>query len=205
MNQSGLYRPEYEHDACGVAFVADLHGEQSRSVVQMGITALENLDHRGAVGAEENSGDGAGILVQVPDEFMRASVPFDLPERGSYAVGIAFLPAMFAMVGALSTAYYLAFDRRAFLLKKAMAGPLAAGTALLGFQCAAVFLSLMWTLDATATNVVYSVRSLTTVAFAWAAGRFFGLGEAGAPGRVIAFRGAGAALLFLAILLIVWR
>ena len=92
MNQSGLYRPEYEHDACGVAFVADLHGEQSRSVVQMGITALENLDHRGAVGAEENSGDGAGILVQVPDEFMRASVPFDLPERGSYAVGIAFLP-----------------------------------------------------------------------------------------------------------------
>ena len=110
MNQSGLYRPEYEHDACGVAFVADLHGEQSRSVVQMGITALENLDHRGAVGAEENSGDGAGILVQVPDEFMRASVPFDLPERGSYAVGIAFLPAIGERSGAVAQIEQIAAD-----------------------------------------------------------------------------------------------
>ena len=94
MTNVGLYRSEYEHDACGVAFVADLHGVQSRDIVEMGITALENLDHRGAVGAEENTGDGAGILVQVPDAFLRASVPFELPARGAYAVGIAFLPAV---------------------------------------------------------------------------------------------------------------
>ncbi|MFT0848530.1 glutamate synthase large subunit [Actinomycetaceae bacterium L2_0104] len=94
MTNIGLYRSEYEHDACGVAFVADLHGVQSRDIVEMGITALENLDHRGAVGAEENTGDGAGILVQVPDAFLRASVSFELPARGAYAVGIAFLPAV---------------------------------------------------------------------------------------------------------------
>lgn len=77
MSEPGLYRPDFEHDACGVAFVADLHGTQSRSIVEMGITALENLDHRGAVGAEENTGDGAGILVQIPDEFLRHLFPLN--------------------------------------------------------------------------------------------------------------------------------
>ncbi len=71
-------------------------------IVEMGITALENLDHRGAVGAEENRGDGAGILVQVPDAFLRASVPFELPARGAYAVGIAFLPAVGERSGAVA-------------------------------------------------------------------------------------------------------
>src|SRR4051812_16059808 len=88
----GLYNPAFEHDACGVAMVADMHGRRSRDIVDMAILALVNLEHRGAQGAEPQSGDGAGILLQVPDEFLRAVVEFDLPEAGSYATGIAFLP-----------------------------------------------------------------------------------------------------------------
>ncbi|CAN5377299.1 glutamate synthase large subunit [soil metagenome] len=89
---SGLYNPAYEHDACGVAMVVDMHGRRSRDIVDKAITALLNLEHRGAQGAEPNTGDGAGILLQVPDEFLRAVVEFELPEEGSYATGIAFLP-----------------------------------------------------------------------------------------------------------------
>ena len=88
----GLYTGLHEHDACGVAFVADITGNQSHDVVAMGITALNNLEHRGATGAEENTGDGAGILVQVPDAFLRQAVDFALPPVGSYAVGNVFLP-----------------------------------------------------------------------------------------------------------------
>src|SRR6478609_6810619 len=88
----GLYNPAFEHDACGVAMVADMHGHRSRDIVDKAITALVNLEHRGAQGAEPHTGDGAGILLQVPDEFLRAVVEFDLPEPGSYATGIAFLP-----------------------------------------------------------------------------------------------------------------
>lgn len=88
----GLYRPGYEHDACGVAFVAQLSGEASHEIVAQGLLALENLDHRGATGADEAAGDGAGMLVQVPDALFRASVDFTLPEAGAYAVGMAFLP-----------------------------------------------------------------------------------------------------------------
>ncbi len=88
----GLYDPRHEHDACGVAFVADIHGRRTRSIVSDALTALHNLDHRGASGAEVNTGDGAGILVQMPDEFLRAVVDFQLPKTGSYAVGIVFLP-----------------------------------------------------------------------------------------------------------------
>ena len=88
----GLYNPAFEHDACGVAMVADMHGRRSRDIVDKAITALVNLEHRGAQGAEPHTGDGAGILLQVPDEFLRAVVEFDLPEYGSYATGIAFLP-----------------------------------------------------------------------------------------------------------------
>ncbi len=87
----GLYHPGMEHDACGVSFVVDLHGRRSHELVQRGLTSLCNLDHRGATGAEENTGDGAGILVQVPDAFLRAVTPFELPAAGSYAVGTAFL------------------------------------------------------------------------------------------------------------------
>ncbi|GEM33627.1 putative ferredoxin-dependent glutamate synthase [Nocardia neocaledoniensis NBRC 108232] len=89
---TGLYDPAYEHDACGVAFVADMHGRRSRDIVDKAITALLNLEHRGAAGAEPNSGDGAGILIQLPDKFFRAVVDFELPPVGSYATGIAFLP-----------------------------------------------------------------------------------------------------------------
>lgn len=88
----GLYNPAYEHDACGVAMVADIHGRRSRDIVDKAITALVNLEHRGAQGAEPNTGDGAGILLQVPDSFLREVVDFQLPEPGSYATGMAFLP-----------------------------------------------------------------------------------------------------------------
>ncbi|MCB0977949.1 MAG: glutamate synthase subunit alpha, partial [Acidimicrobiales bacterium] len=88
----GLYDPAFEHDACGVAFVVDMHGRASHALVEQGISALVHLDHRGASGAEKTTGDGAGILIQVPDAFYRAVVPFELPEAGRYATGIAFLP-----------------------------------------------------------------------------------------------------------------
>ena len=88
----GLYDPRHEHDACGVAFVATLTGVASHDIVAKALTALRNLDHRGAAGAETNSGDGAGILMQVPDAFLRDVVDFELPGAGSYAVGTAFLP-----------------------------------------------------------------------------------------------------------------
>ncbi|HEY6574636.1 MAG TPA: glutamate synthase large subunit, partial [Mycobacterium sp.] len=92
----GLYNPAYEHDSCGVAMVADMQGRRSRDIVDKAITALLNLEHRGAQGAEPHTGDGAGILLQVPDEFFRAVCAeqgdFDLPDEGSYATGIAFLP-----------------------------------------------------------------------------------------------------------------
>ncbi|MCI2417654.1 glutamate synthase large subunit [Saccharopolyspora sp. K220] len=89
----GLYDPAFEHDACGVAFVADLRGRRSHDLVGKALTALRNLEHRGAKGADPETGDGVGLLTQIPDEFFRAVVDFDLPERDGYAVGTAFLPA----------------------------------------------------------------------------------------------------------------
>ncbi|HEU4336925.1 MAG TPA: glutamate synthase large subunit [Nocardioides sp.] len=91
----GLYDPRHEKDACGVAMVATLTGEASHDIVAKALTALRNLDHRGAAGAEVNSGDGAGILMQVPDAFLRevtAELGFELPPARAYAVGTAFLP-----------------------------------------------------------------------------------------------------------------
>ncbi|MDE3087674.1 MAG: glutamate synthase subunit alpha, partial [Acidobacteriota bacterium] len=88
-----LYHPAFEHDACGIALVADLHGRRSHEMVERALTALEHLDHRGARGAEPSSGDGAGILLQVPDRFLRAHVGVELPDPGAYAVGLVFLPA----------------------------------------------------------------------------------------------------------------
>src|SRR5215470_5513603 len=90
--KQGLYDPRHEHDACGVAFVVDVAGRRSHDVVQRGLQALCRLDHRGARGAEPNTGDGAGITLQVPDEFYRAVVEFELPPAGAYATGIVFLP-----------------------------------------------------------------------------------------------------------------
>jgi glutamate synthase (NADPH/NADH) large chain len=88
----GLYDPRHEKDACGVAFVATLTGMPSREVVQHALTALVNLEHRGASGSEPDSGDGAGILLQVPDALLRRVADMDLPIPGYYATGIGFLP-----------------------------------------------------------------------------------------------------------------
>ncbi|MFE9856025.1 glutamate synthase large subunit [Streptomyces sp. NPDC005780] len=91
--QQGMYDPRNEHDACGVGFVATLTGVAGHELVEQALTVLRNLEHRGATGSEPDSGDGAGILLQVPDAFLREEVTFELPEAGAYAVGIAFLPA----------------------------------------------------------------------------------------------------------------
>jgi len=89
----GLYDPSQEHDACGVAMVATLNKVATHEIVEKALTALRNLEHRGASGAEPDSGDGAGILIRVPDAFYRAVVDFTLPAEGSYATGIAFVAA----------------------------------------------------------------------------------------------------------------
>ncbi|SDN73486.1 glutamate synthase large subunit [Actinacidiphila guanduensis] len=88
----GMYDPRNEHDACGVGFVATLTGEASHGLVEQALTVLRNLEHRGATGAEPDSGDGAGILLQIPDAFLRSAVDFELPDAGQYAAGLAFLP-----------------------------------------------------------------------------------------------------------------
>lgn len=89
--QQGLYDPANEHDACGVAMVATLNKVATHEIVDKALTALRNLEHRGASGAEPDSGDGAGILIRVPDAFYRAVTDFKLPAEGSYATGIAFV------------------------------------------------------------------------------------------------------------------
>ncbi|HEY2791373.1 MAG TPA: glutamate synthase central domain-containing protein, partial [Micromonosporaceae bacterium] len=89
---TGLYDSSYEHDACGLALVADMHGRRSHDIVVKGLDALCRLDHRGARGAEPDTGDGAGILMQIPDAFYRSGVDFDLPPPGAYATGLVFLP-----------------------------------------------------------------------------------------------------------------
>ncbi len=91
----GLYDPANEHDACGVGFVAHIKGQKAHSIVEQGLKILENLDHRGAVGADALMGDGAGILIQIPDEFFRAEMAaqgIKLPPPGEYGVGMIFLP-----------------------------------------------------------------------------------------------------------------
>jgi glutamate synthase (NADPH/NADH) large chain len=91
--RQGLYDPAFEHDACGVSFVVDIKGRRSHSIIELGLTALCNLQHRGASGSEVNTGDGAGLLIQIPDRFLRAVADVALPPAGTYATGIAFLPA----------------------------------------------------------------------------------------------------------------
>jgi glutamate synthase (ferredoxin) len=88
----GLYDPRTEHDACGVGFVVHIKGRQSHDIVQNALRVLINLEHRGACGCESNTGDGAGILIQIPDAFLRTSVAFPLPAAGSYGAGLVFLP-----------------------------------------------------------------------------------------------------------------
>src|SRR5271156_6633954 len=89
----GLYAPRFEHDACGVGMVARLDNVPTHEVVSRAITALENLEHRGASGADACTGDGAGILMQMPDELLRAVSGVELPPLGRYGVLMCFLPA----------------------------------------------------------------------------------------------------------------
>ncbi|MGH7336219.1 MAG: glutamate synthase subunit alpha, partial [Myxococcota bacterium] len=94
LEKQGLYDPAHEHDACGVGFVANIRGEKSHEVVSKGIRVLVNLEHRGACGCDPETGDGAGLLVQVPDRFLRREMRAqgnELPEPGRYAVGMIFL------------------------------------------------------------------------------------------------------------------
>ncbi|MEZ5476093.1 MAG: hypothetical protein R3E95_00895 [Thiolinea sp.] len=91
----GLYDPAYEHDACGMGFVAHLKGEKSAQIVQQALKVLTHMEHRGACGCEENTGDGAGIMLQLPHKFLLkecAKLGINLPKAGDYAVGFAYLP-----------------------------------------------------------------------------------------------------------------
>jgi glutamate synthase (ferredoxin) len=91
----GLYQSRHEHDACGIGFVANIKGKKSHATVNRALTVLKNLDHRGATGSESNTGDGAGILLQIPHKFLKKScsgLGIDLPKRGTYGVGMIFLP-----------------------------------------------------------------------------------------------------------------
>ena len=93
--RQGLYDPINEHDACGVGFVAHIKGKKSHAIIEQGLLILKNLDHRGAVGADPLMGDGAGILIQIPDQFLReemAKQGVALPRAGDYGVGMVFLP-----------------------------------------------------------------------------------------------------------------
>ncbi len=92
----GLYDPRHEHDACGVGFVVDIEGRRSHDIVDMGLEVLLNMEHRGASGSEADTGDGAGMLLQIPHRFLKREcdgLGFELPEPGSYAVGMVFLPS----------------------------------------------------------------------------------------------------------------
>jgi glutamate synthase domain-containing protein 2/glutamate synthase domain-containing protein 1/glutamate synthase domain-containing protein 3 len=94
---NGMYSPEFEHDACGVGFVADIKGKKSHEIVQNGIEILENLKHRGAVGCDPKTGDGAGITTQIPHEFFKKEcerLDIELPEAGNYGAGLVFLPTI---------------------------------------------------------------------------------------------------------------
>ncbi|WP_150956407.1 glutamate synthase large subunit [Microbacterium testaceum] len=90
--RQGMYDPSFEKDACGLAMVATLRGEAGHDIIDLALTALRNLEHRGAIGSDAGTGDGAGILTQMPDAFLRAVVDFDLPPVGEYAAGMVFLP-----------------------------------------------------------------------------------------------------------------
>lgn len=92
MKAQGLYNPQDEHDSCGVGFVVDIKGRASHEIVEQGLEVLKRLAHRGAVGADPKTGDGAGILVQIPHEYYSELIT--LPKPGSYGTGLIFLPGM---------------------------------------------------------------------------------------------------------------
>ncbi len=115
--KQGLYDPKNEHDACGVGFIADIKGVKSHKIVLQGLEILKNLTHRGAVGADPLAGDGAGLLMQIPDEFLRAEAGFELPPAGEYGVGMIFLPQNDSSRKQCEekVAYYIAAEGQKFL------------------------------------------------------------------------------------------
>ena len=93
--EQGLYDPRFEHDSCGVGFVCDIKGRQSNAIVRQGLEVLNRLSHRGATGSDPKTGDGAGILIQVPHDFFLKvckDEKIDLPPKGEYGTGLVFLP-----------------------------------------------------------------------------------------------------------------
>ena len=95
MKAQGLYDPKFEHDACGVGFVCNIKGQPSNAIVKQGVEVLHRLAHRGAVGADPKTGDGAGVLIQVPHDFFKKiakDVQINLPAPGAYGCGLIFLP-----------------------------------------------------------------------------------------------------------------
>ena len=91
--KQGLYHPKNEHDSCGVGFIANIHGIKSHRIVQQGLEILTNLTHRGATGYDPKLGDGAGLLIQIPDDFFRNEtrpLKIELPEVGHYGIGMVF-------------------------------------------------------------------------------------------------------------------
>ena len=95
MATKGLYSPQFEHDSCGIGFVANIKSHKSHQIVSDALTILENMEHRGACGCENNTGDGAGILIQIPHEFFFdecVKLGIHLPPFGRYGVGVLFFP-----------------------------------------------------------------------------------------------------------------
>ena len=93
--KQGLYDPQFEHDSCGVGFVCNIKGKRSNEIVKQGLGVLKRLSHRGATGADPKTGDGAGILIQIPHEFfvkICKEIKIDLPPKGEYGTGLIFLP-----------------------------------------------------------------------------------------------------------------
>ena len=90
--KQGLYSPEYEHDNCGAGFICSLQGKKTNDIIHKALDILDCLEHRGAVSADGKTGDGAGILIEIPHEFLKNQCKFILPEANEYAVGMVFLP-----------------------------------------------------------------------------------------------------------------
>jgi len=90
--KQGLYSPEYEHDNCGAGFICSLQGKKTNDIIHKALDILDCLEHRGAVSADGKTGDGAGILIEIPHEFLKNQCEFILPEANEYAVGMVFLP-----------------------------------------------------------------------------------------------------------------
>ena len=92
MEKQGLYSPEWEHENCGAGFICSLEGKQSNGIIHKALEILEKLEHRGAVSSDGKTGDGAGILIDIPYDFFKENCDFDLPAAREYAMGNVFLP-----------------------------------------------------------------------------------------------------------------